>query len=193
VLIAEEDARMGFPEILFNLFPGMGAYSFLSRKVGRRVTEELITSGTIYTARQLYDLGVVDVITPTGTGEAAVESYVRKHARSGNGRRGIEAVAREMNPLDPAVITVGSIHGGTKYNIIPDEVKLQLTVRSFTEPVRMKLLAAIARIAKAEAEAAGAEKLPTIRRTIVAEALSNDPALDWFGEPELSQPLSQSP
>jgi hippurate hydrolase len=86
-------------------------------------------------------------------------------------------VAREMNPLDPAVITVGSIHGGTKYNIIPDEVKLQLTVRSFTTPVRMKLLAAIARIAKAEAEAAGAEKLPTIKRTIVAEAMSNDPAL----------------
>lgn len=99
VIIAEEDARMGFPEILFNLFPGMGAYSFLSRKVGRRVTEELITSGTIYSARQLYDLGVVDVITPAGTGEAAVESYVRKHARAANGRRGIEAIGKEMNPL----------------------------------------------------------------------------------------------
>ena len=99
VLVAEEDARMGFPEILFNLFPGMGAYSFLSRKVGRRVTEELVTSGTIYTARQLYDLGVVDVITPTGTGEAAVASFARKHARSANGRRGVEAIARETNPL----------------------------------------------------------------------------------------------
>ena len=77
----------------------MGAYSFLSRKVGRRVTEDLITSGKIYSARELYDLGVVDVITPTGTGEAAVESFVRKHARSGNGRRGIEAIARETNPL----------------------------------------------------------------------------------------------
>ena len=99
VLIAEEDARMGFPEILFNLFPGMGAYSFLSRKVGRRITEELVTSGKIYSARELYDLGVVDVITPTGTGHAAVESYARKHARSANGRRGIEAVARQMNPL----------------------------------------------------------------------------------------------
>jgi amidohydrolase len=86
-------------------------------------------------------------------------------------------VAREMNPLDPTVITVGSIHGGTKYNIIPDEVKLQLTVRSFTEPTRMKLLAAIARIANAEAQAAGAEKMPTIKRTIVAEAMSNDSAL----------------
>jgi DSF synthase len=97
VIVAEEDARMGFPEVLFNLFPGMGAYSFLSRKVGRRTTEELITSGAIYTARQLYDMGVVDVITPTGTGEAAVE-HVLAPAR-GNGRRGIESIAKEMNLL----------------------------------------------------------------------------------------------
>jgi hippurate hydrolase len=86
-------------------------------------------------------------------------------------------VSREMNPIAPAVVTVGSIHGGTRHNIIPDEVKLQLTVRSFTEPVRMKLLAAIDRIAKAEAQAAGAAKMPTITRHIVADALSNDPAL----------------
>ncbi len=78
---------MGFPEVLFNLFPGMGAYSFLQRKVGRRITEELITSGNTYTARELYDMGVVDVITPDGTGEAAVYSYVRRHSRGGNGRR----------------------------------------------------------------------------------------------------------
>lgn len=99
VVIAEESSRMGFPEILFNLFPGMGAYSFLSRKVGRRVTEELITSGDTYTARQLFDLGVVDVITPDGTGEAAVYSYVRKHAKNGNGRRGIERVRTEFDPI----------------------------------------------------------------------------------------------
>lgn len=99
VIIAERSAKFGLPEVLFNLFPGMGAYSFLSRKVGRRTTEELLTSGAIYTARQLYDLGIVDVITPTGTGEAAVESFVRKHARSANGRRGIEAIGKEMNPL----------------------------------------------------------------------------------------------
>jgi DSF synthase len=99
VVIAEESARMGFPEILFNLFPGMGAYSFLSRKVGRRITEELITSGDTYTARQLFDMGVVDVITPDGTGEAAVYSYVRKHAKSGHGRRGIERVRTDLAPI----------------------------------------------------------------------------------------------
>jgi DSF synthase len=99
VLIAEESARMGFPEILFNLFPGMGAYSFLLRKVGRRTADELITSGNIYTARQLYDMGIIDVITPDGTGEAAVAGYVRRHAKSGNGRRAIEAVRNDIAPI----------------------------------------------------------------------------------------------
>ena len=99
VLIAEESARMGFPEILFNLFPGMGAYSFLLRKVGRRLAEELITSGAIYTARQLYDMGVVDVITPEGTGEAAVFSYIRKHSKSANGRRAFERAKGEVAPV----------------------------------------------------------------------------------------------
>jgi DSF synthase len=99
VLVAEESARMGFPEILFNLFPGMGAYSFLSRKIGRRAAEELITSGTIYGARQLFDLGVVDVLTPDGTGEAAIYSYVRKHSKAANGRRAFERVRNEIAPI----------------------------------------------------------------------------------------------
>jgi DSF synthase len=77
----------------------MGAYSFLQRKVGRRITEELITSGNTYTARQLFDMGVVDVITPDGTGEAAVYSYVRRHARGGNGRRAFEQVRREFEAV----------------------------------------------------------------------------------------------
>src|SRR5439155_9851220 len=99
VLIAEESSRMGFPEVLFNLFPGMGAYSFLKRKVGRRLAEELIASGNIYPAQQLYDLGIVDVITADGTGEAAVYSYIQKHSRSGNGRRAFEQVCREVDPV----------------------------------------------------------------------------------------------
>jgi len=99
VVVAEESARMGFPEVLFNLFPGMGAYSFLCRKVGRRTADELITSGTLYGARQLFDLGVVDVLTPDGTGEAAIYSYVRKHSKAANGRRGYERVRNEVSPI----------------------------------------------------------------------------------------------
>ena len=99
VLVAEESARMGFPEILFNLFPGMGAYSFLARKIGRRAAERMITSGAIYSARELYELGVVDVITPDGTGETAVYSYVRKHSKQANGRRAFERARNEFEPV----------------------------------------------------------------------------------------------
>jgi DSF synthase len=99
VLVAEESSRLGFPEILFNLFPGMGAFSFLSRKIGRRAAEELITSGTIYSARQLYDLGVIDVLTPDGTGRAAVEGFIRRHSKNLNGRQGFERARSEVDPV----------------------------------------------------------------------------------------------
>ena len=86
-------------------------------------------------------------------------------------------VAREKDPLDPAVVTVGSIHGGTKHNIIPDEVKLQLTVRAYKEEVRKHILAAIERIAKAEAAAAGAPKEPAFAVVESCPATYNDPKL----------------
>lgn len=74
-------------------------------------------------------------------------------------------VSRDKDPLAPAVVTVGSIHGGTKHNIIPDEVKLQLTVRSYTEAVRQQLHDGIKRIAEAEAMAAGvpADRMPVVK------------------------------
>ena len=73
-------------------------------------------------------------------------------------------VSREKNPLDPAVVTVGSFHAGTKHNIIPAEAKLQLTVRSYTPEVRKLLLDGIQRIARGEAIAAGVpeDKMPMI-------------------------------
>ena len=86
-------------------------------------------------------------------------------------------VSREIKPGDPAVITVGYIQGGTKNNIIPDEVHLGLTVRSFTPDVRKHLLAAIERVAKAEAQAADAPKAPLVKVAESADALYNDPKL----------------
>lgn len=86
-------------------------------------------------------------------------------------------VSRENDPQDPAVVTVGSIHGGNKNNIIPDEVKLQLTVRSYKPEVRKKLLEAIARIAKAEAAASDAPKEPAVAVHEGYGATYNDPEL----------------
>lgn len=98
-------------------------------------------------------------------------------------------VSRENNPLDPIVITVGSIHAGTKHNIISNECKMQLTVRTYKPEVRKHVLDAIARVAKGMAIAAGfpEDHMPTVK---VAEneftpSMYNDPALtqrlikDW--------------
>jgi hippurate hydrolase len=85
-------------------------------------------------------------------------------------------VSREIRPIDPAVVTVGAIHGGTKHNIIGDECKLQLTVRSFTPEVRQKIHDAIRRKAKAAADSAGAPE-PTIEISDGTPALRNDPEL----------------
>jgi len=86
-------------------------------------------------------------------------------------------VSRENNPLDPIVITVGTIHGGTKNSIIPDEVKLQITVRTYKPEVRKRVLASIERVAKGEALAAGAPKEPLVKVTPAANAMYNDPEL----------------
>lgn len=87
-------------------------------------------------------------------------------------------VSRENNPIDPTVVTIGAIHGGTQANIIPDEVRLELSVRTYTPEVRTRTLAAIRRIAKGEAEAAGAPREPLISAPLVARPpVLNDPQL----------------
>ncbi|PTL77968.1 amidohydrolase [Vitiosangium sp. GDMCC 1.1324] len=86
-------------------------------------------------------------------------------------------VSREKSPLEPAVVTVGSIHGGTKHNIIPDEVKLQLTVRTYKPEVRKQILAAIERMVNAEATAAGAPRKPDMVISEGTPATYNDPEL----------------
>ncbi len=89
--------------------------------------------------------------------------------------------SRENNPLEPVVVTVGSIHGGTKHNIIPDDVKMQLTVRSYKSDVRERVLAAIERIAKGCAMAAGLppDKMPEMHvlRDLFTPATYNNPDL----------------
>ena len=89
--------------------------------------------------------------------------------------------SRENNPLDPIVVTIGSIHGGTKHNIIPDEVKMQLTVRTYKSEVRERVLAAIEQIAKGCATAAGLpqDKMPEVNvlRSEHVNAVYNNPGL----------------
>jgi amidohydrolase len=98
-------------------------------------------------------------------------------------------VSREIKPGDAAVITVGYIQGGTKNNIIPDEVRMGLTVRSYSPEVRKHLLASIERVTKAEAEADGAPKAPLVQVGEGADAMYNDPKLADQLAPVLRQAL----
>ncbi|MBU2805553.1 crotonase/enoyl-CoA hydratase family protein [Acidithiobacillus ferridurans] len=110
VLIAERSAKMGMPEILFNLFPGMGAYSLLSRKVGVASAERMILSGRIYTAEELYGMGVVDILAEDNHGERAVYDYIQRQDRAKNGYRALRKVKDLCSPITyEELIKVGEI------------------------------------------------------------------------------------
>jgi DSF synthase len=100
VIIAEKRSRFGFPEILFNLFPGMGAYSFLERRIGQRGAEDLITSGKIYSAEEMAGLGVIDAVAEDGAGEAAVADLIRRRARARNGHSALAAARRRVHRIE---------------------------------------------------------------------------------------------
>jgi len=125
VLVAERQARFGFPEILFNLFPGMGAYSFLERKVGKRATENLITSGKMYNADDMLAMGVVDLVVDQGRGEAEIASFIRSRSRSRNAMAGIAAARRRVHKLDyEELIGVVEVWVDTALNLSHRDLKL---------------------------------------------------------------------
>ncbi|HYW70515.1 MAG TPA: amidohydrolase [Pyrinomonadaceae bacterium] len=97
-------------------------------------------------------------------------------------------ISRENSPLDPAVVTVGSIHGGAKRNIIPDEVLLQLTIRTYKEEVRQRILASIERIAKGVAAAAG---IPEDRAPIM-KVIESENAPSLYNDPQLTERLASA-
>lgn len=100
ILIAEQSARFGFPEISFNLFPGMGAYSLLTRRLGQRLADKLISSGQRYTAQEMFDLGLVDVLVKDGEGSCAVSELITKRERSRNGFKGLAQVRRLTQTIE---------------------------------------------------------------------------------------------
>lgn len=99
IVIAERHCQMGFPEILFNLFPGMGAYSLVARKVGTTRAEKMMLSGKLYSAEELHQIGLIDVVADEGAGELAVQEFIRKQERRANGFRAIQRVRQRYNPV----------------------------------------------------------------------------------------------
>jgi DSF synthase len=99
VVIAEKHVKAGFPEVLFNMFPGMGGMSFLARRVNRQAAEEMVRTGRLYTALELLELGVVDQVVDTGEGPQAVRQLMRKREQQHAAHVSLNIVDRLVRPI----------------------------------------------------------------------------------------------
>ena len=100
VIIAEERALFGFPEVLFNLFPGMGAYSYLVRRTTPSFAKKLLSSGLRYTAQEMLDMGIIDMVVPDGNGYKAAENYIHEHQKLKNSYDAINSLQNIVFPLE---------------------------------------------------------------------------------------------
>jgi DSF synthase len=99
VIVAERSAKFGLPEILFNLFPGMGAYNFLSRRLGPVAAEKIILSGKVYDAQELQAMGLIDILVDDGRAPATIRSYIARHSRRHNAEHSVYRVRQTMDPI----------------------------------------------------------------------------------------------
>lgn len=98
-IVAEEGAVMGLPEVLFDLFPGMGAYSFLCKRISPRLAEKFMLEGNVYDSTEMYRMGLVDVLVPKGEGVQAVENVIRANRRIPHARAAMHRVRELSQPV----------------------------------------------------------------------------------------------
>jgi DSF synthase len=99
VIIAERDVKLGLPEIMFGSFPGMGAFNFLSRRIGPKKAEQMMLSGKIYRAEECYEMGLVDILVNKGGAIEAAKTFMKENQRKHAARCAISKVNKRMNPL----------------------------------------------------------------------------------------------
>lgn len=125
IIIAERGVKMGLPEVLFNLFPGMGAYSLLSRKVGPRLAEEMIMSGKLYTAEEMYEMGAIDILADKGEGELALYRYIQKAQKSPNTYRAMSKVKDICNPVSYEELSdIAGVWADAALNLSAKDIKM---------------------------------------------------------------------
>ena len=105
IIVAERQCKMGFPEVLLNMFPGMGAHQLLARRLPPVQAERLILSGRLYTAEELYEMGLIDVLVDEGHGEEAVSGYIRCHHRQARGAWGLRRAMQTSSPIRYEALT----------------------------------------------------------------------------------------
>jgi DSF synthase len=144
IVVAERGVQLGFPEILFGLFPGMGAYQLLTRRVTRSLAKNIITSGQVYTTEEFYEMGLVDIIVEKGDGRNAINAYIKKHRRHQNGYCAVDKIVELENTLAyDDLYRVVEIWVETAMNLTPKELRV------------------MERLAKAQAQRSARNKITT--------------------------------
>ncbi len=100
LIVAEESARFGFPEMMFNMLPGMVSMSFLTQKVALPVIKGIIANNKMYTAKELEKMGIVDLVVPDGQGDSAVIHLIRQYSTREAGHFGLKKAFRRKYPMD---------------------------------------------------------------------------------------------
>ena len=99
VIIAERGVKFGFPENIFGLFPGMGAYSLVARRIGAALAEEMMLSGRIYTAEEMKDAGLIHILAEPGQGIVEAREFIQRNKRRHTGGHSVYRIGREVNPV----------------------------------------------------------------------------------------------
>lgn len=137
VLVAERGSTFSLPENLFGMFPGVGAHSFLTRRLNVAQAERLMMSGRNYSAEEMYELGLVHILAEPGQGEAAVRDYIRQNGKRQNGHQGIYRASREVNPITLEELRrVVRVWAETAMRLTPHHIKVMRRLAGLqTRPV----------------------------------------------------------
>ena len=125
LIIAERGVKMGLPEVLFNLFPGMGAYSLLSRKIGAIAAEKMILSRKLHTAEEMLEMGVIDILAEKGEGELALLQHINTINRSPNTYKAMARMKDFCNPVSyEELVKIAHIWADSALNLTKKDIRM---------------------------------------------------------------------
>ncbi len=161
ILIAEEGTKMGLPEIRFNLFPGMGAYSLLARSLGTKEAENIITSGKVYDSQTLYEKGVITILAEPKKAKEALDNFIKEHAKSFNGMQAIRNARHRYE--------------GLEYSELLDITKIWVDAALRLEPKDLKVMNKLTKV-----QSIKANNSTTKTRTKQDRRISTEPVMYPF-------------
>lgn len=124
VIVAERSAKFGLPEILFNLFPGMGAYTLLARRLDPLRAEKLITSGKVYSAEELHEIGLVDIVAEDGEGVDAIHAYIKRYERRYTAHQAIMRARKIVRPVShQELLDITNVWVETALSLAPADLR----------------------------------------------------------------------